>query len=194
MSLKEQVYSILIVSSAENFNTALSALLPESKYTPIHIVSNISTAKRELAERPFDFVLINSPLPDDIGTRFAIDTSNNGETVVLFIVRAELYNEMYDKVAEHGVFVLSKPTSKPTITTALSWLSSARERLRKAEKKTLSIEEKMEEIRIVNRAKWLLIDELKMDEPGAHRYIEKQAMDRCVTKRIIAEEIIKTYS
>ena len=194
MSLKEQVYSILIVSSAENFNTALSALLPESKYTPIHIVSNISTAKRELAERPFDFVFINSPLPDDIGTRFAIDTSNNGETVVLFIVRAELYNEMYDKVAEHGVFVLSKPTSKPTITTALSWLSSARERLRKAEKKTLSIEEKMEEIRIVNRAKWLLIDELKMDEPGAHRYIEKQAMDRCVTKRIIAEEIIKTYS
>lgn len=194
MSLKEQVYSILLVSSAENFNTALSALLPESKYTPIHIVSNISTAKRELAERPFDFVLINSPLPDDIGTRFAIDTSNNGETVVLFIVRAELYNEMYDKVAEHGVFVLSKPTSKPTITTALSWLSSARERLRKAEKKTLSIEEKMEEIRIVNRAKWLLIDELKMDEPGAHRYIEKQAMDRCVTKRIIAEEIIKTYS
>ena len=147
-----------------------------------------------MAERPFDFVLINSPLPDDIGTRFAIDTSNNGETVVLFIVRAELYNEMYDKVAEHGVFVLSKPTSKPTITTALSWLSSARERLRKAEKKTLSIEEKMEEIRIVNRAKWLLIDELKMDEPGAHRYIEKQAMDRCVTKRIIAEEIIKTYS
>lgn len=194
MSLKEQVYSILLVSSAENFNTALSALLPESKYTPIHIVSNISTAKRELAERPFDFVFINSPLPDDIGTRFAIDTSNNGETVVLFIVRAELYNEMYDKVAEHGVFVLSKPTSKPTITTALSWLSSARERLRKAEKKTLSIEEKMEEIRIVNRAKWLLIDELKMDEPGAHRYIEKQAMDRCVTKRIIAEEIIKTYS
>ena len=194
MSLKEQVYSILLVSSAENFNTALSALLPESKYTPIHIVSNVSTAKRELAERPFDFVLINSPLPDDIGTRFAIDTSNNGETVVLFIVRAELYNEMYDKVAEHGVFVLSKPTSKPTITTALSWLSSARERLRKAEKKTLSIEEKMEEIRIVNRAKWLLIDELKMDEPGAHRYIEKQAMDRCVTKRIIAEEIIKTYS
>ena len=77
---------------------------------------------------------------------------------------------------------------------ALSWLSSARERLRKSEKKTLSIEEKMEEIRIVNRAKWLLISELKMDEQGAHRYIEKQAMDRCISKRIVAEEIIKTYA
>ena len=194
MSLKERVYSVLIVSAAESFNDALSALLPNSKYSPTHLVSNISAAKRALAERAFDFIIINSPLPDDVGTRFAIDTANSNESVVLLMVRTELQEEIYDKVAEHGVFVLSKPTSKPTMMTALSWLSSAREKLRKTEKKTLSIEEKMEEIRIVNRAKWLLIRELKLDEPEAHRYIEKQAMDRCISKRIVAEEIIKTYS
>ena len=194
MSLKERVYSVLIVSAAESFNDALSALLPTSKYSPTHLVSNISAAKRALAERAFDFVIINSPLPDDIGTRFAIDTGSSKETVVLLMVRAELQAEIYDKVAEHGVFVLPKPTSKPTMAIALSWLSSAREKLRKTEKKTLSIEEKMEEIRIVNRAKWILIRELKLDEPEAHRYIEKQAMDRCISKRIVAEEIIKTYA
>ena len=194
MSLKERVYSVLIVSAAEGFNDALSTLLPTSKYSPTNFVSNISAAKRALAERAFDFVIINSPLPDDIGTRFAIDTGSSKETVVLLMVRAELQAEIYDKVAEHGVFVLPKPTSKPTMAIALSWLSSAREKLRKTEKKTLSIEEKMEEIRIVNRAKWLLISELKMDEQGAHRYIEKQAMDRCVSKRVVAEEVIKTYS
>lgn len=58
----------------------------------------------------------------------------------------------------------------------------------------MSIDEKMIEIRLVNKAKWLLISELSMSEPDAHHYIEKQAMDRCVTKRTIAEEIIKTYS
>ena len=194
MSLKERVYSVLIVSAAEGFNDALSTLLPTSKYSPTNFVSNISAAKRALAERAFDFVIINSPLPDDIGTRFAIDTGSSKETVVLLMVRAELQAEIYDKVAEHGVFVLPKPTSKPTMAVALSWLSSAREKLRKSEKKTLSIEEKMEEIRIVNRAKWILIRELKLDEPEAHRYIEKQAMDQCISKRIVAEEIIKTYS
>ena len=51
----------------------------------------------------------------------------------------------------------------------------------------------MEEIRLVNRAKWLLIGELNMTEQEAHRYIEKQAMDRCVTKRVIAEQILSTY-
>lgn len=52
----------------------------------------------------------------------------------------------------------------------------------------------MAEIRVVNRAKWILITELKMSEPDAHRYIEKQSMDQCISKRQIAEEIIKTYS
>ena len=194
MSLKEQVYSVLVVSAAEGFNEALSTLFPKAKYSPVCFVPSISAAKRAYAERSFDYIIINSPLPDDIGTRFAIDTCNLKGSVVLLMVRAELHAEIYDKVAEHGVFTLPKPTSKPTLVTALNWMSSARERLRKSEKKTLSIEEKMEEIRIVNRAKWLLISELKMDEQGAHRYIEKQAMDRCISKRIVAEEIIKTYS
>lgn len=193
MSLKERVYSVLIVSASSRLNAAFSSLLPDFKYDPVHIVSSINSAKRAFAERAFDFVVINSPLPDDDGTRFAIDACNSRETVVLLMVRAELHDEIYYKVAEHGVFTLSKPTSKPTIITALDWMSSARERLRRSEKKTLSIEEKMEEIRIINRAKWLLISEIKMDEPGAHRYIEKQAMDRCISKREVAEEIIKTY-
>ena len=194
MSLKERIYSVLIVSAAENLNIALTALLPESKYAPVHVVSNISVAKRTFAQRAYDYVIVNSPLPDDMGTRFAIDAFCSRGTVVLLMVRGEVHAELYDKVAGHGVFTLPKPTSRQTIITALSWMSSARERLRKAEKNTLSIEEKMEEIRIVNRAKWLLISEIKMDEPNAHRYIEKQAMDRCVSKREIAEEIIKTYS
>lgn len=194
MSLETKVYSVLVVSAAENFNAALSDMLPELKYNPVYTVSSVSAAKRMFSESSFDFVIVNSPLPDDVGTRFAIDCSSSSDTAVLVMVRSEFYPEIYDKVVSHGVFILQKPTSKPTIATALDWLASARERLRKFEKKTLSIEEKMAEIRLVNKAKWLLIGELHMDEPDAHRYIEKQAMDRCVSRREIAEEIIKTYS
>jgi response regulator NasT len=77
---------------------------------------------------------------------------------------------------------------------ALDWMEVTIKRLRKIQKKTLSFEEKMVEIRVVNRAKWILISELKMEEPDAHRYIEKQAMDRCISRREVAEEIISTYS
>lgn len=194
MGLENRVYSILVVSAAETLNTALYELLPESFYNPIRIVPSISSAKRALAEREFDFIIVNSPLPDDIGTRFAIDACRSKNCVVLILVRAELHGEIYEKVYRHGVFTLSKPTSKAMLSTALGWMASARERLRTSEKKNISIEEKMEEIRLVNRAKWIIINQFKMDEPSAHHYIEKQAMDRCISKREAAKEIINTYS
>lgn len=194
MSLKERAYSILVVSAADNFNSAFSALLSDLKYNTVHVVPSVSAAKRVIAERAFDFIIINSPLPDDFGTRFAIDMCAAKGTVVLLLVRGDVYQEVYEKVSAYGVFALGKPTAKNTLLTALNWMVSARERLRTFEKKTYSIEEKMEEIRLVNRAKWLLISELKMSEPDAHRYIEKEAMDRCVSKRELAGEIIKTYS
>lgn len=194
MSLKERVYSVLVASATESFNSSLSSMLPESGFYPVLFVSDISSAKRAIAERSFDFVIINSPLPDDIGFRFAIDLCTTRGTVALLIVRSDIHIETHDKVVDHGVFTLAKPTSKRMIQQAFNWMASTRERLRKLEKSTLSIEEKMEEIRLVNRGKWLLIRELHMDEPQAHRYIEKQAMDRCITRREVAEEIITTYS
>lgn len=194
MGLEEREYSVLVVSAAEKFNSVMSEMLSESGYRQVTFESGINSAKRACSERSFDFVIVNSPLPDDVGTRFAIDVCASGGTVALIVVRADIFDEINEKVSRHGVYALSKPMSKPIVEMALKWMATSRERLRKTEKKTLSIEEKMEEIRLVNRAKWLLISELKMDEPGAHRYIEKQAMDRCVTRREVADEIIKTYS
>lgn len=194
MSLKERIYSVLVVSASEKLNSALKDYLPESHYQPVRVVSNVSAGKRAWSERSFDFVIINSPLPDDAGIRFAVDTCSGSSVIVLLLVRAELHSEIKDKVTEHGVFTLSKPLSRPVLTSAFDWMEAARERVKKLEKKTLSVEEKMEEIRVVNRAKWLLISELKMEESQAHRYIEKQAMDRCIPKKEIAQEIIKTYS
>lgn len=194
MHLKQQIYSVLVISASDPFTRSLTGMLETENYEPVQVVKNISAASRELSERSFDFVLINSPLPDDPGIRFAIDTAGSANMVVLLLIRGEFYEEIREKVAGHGVFTLSKPLAKQTCLTALDWMSVIRDRQRRSQEKALTLEEKMQEIRLVNRAKWLLISELKMDEPHAHRYIEKQAMDRCVSKREIAEMLIRTYS
>ena len=194
MSLRERFYSILIVSATDSFTSTFTDLLPETRYYPVHSVTSVSAAKQTLSEKTFDFVIINAPLHDDVGTRFAIDTCTTKLSAVLLLVKSDIHADIHDKVAEYGVFTLPKPISKSTILHALNWMESGRERLRQFEKKSLSIDEKMAEIRLVNKAKWILISELKMNEPDAHRYIEKQAMDRCITKQTIAEEIIKTYT
>ena len=194
MNLQEQVYSVLVVSASDTFNVSMQTVLPENKFSPVVYESSTNAAKRTMLERSFDFVIINSPLPDDSGTRLAVDCCATKATVALIMVRAEIYALTYNKVAEHGVYVLSKPTSKPIVANAIDWMIATHARLKQLEKKSMSIEEKMQEIRTVNRAKWLLIERLKMTETEAHRYIEKQAMDQCISKISVAETIIKTYA
>ena len=193
MSLKEHVYSALIVSASESFNQNVLKFLPEATYSPTSNAKSISEAQRKVLERFYDLIIINSPLPDDFGAKFAIDTSNNSPSVVLLFVRSDNYEDVYDKVYDFGVFTVRKPLPEQSVTQALDFVKATRERLRKMEKKKVSLEEKMMEIKIVNRAKWTLINSLNMSEDDAHRYIEKQAMDRCISKREIAEEILRTY-
>ncbi len=51
----------------------------------------------------------------------------------------------------------------------------------------------VEEVRLMNRAKLILIKMRGMTEAEAHRFIIKTAMDRCVKKRAVAEDIIRYH-
>ena len=193
MEFTERRYSVLLVSSSPKFNESMLVLLPESRFYPVAAVSDVSGARRRLLESKYDIVIINAPLPDDFGTRLALNICDNSGTAVLLFVKAEHYPDINGRVSPFGVLVLPKPASSQTVSQSLQLLCGTRERLRRMEQKTASIEEKMEEIRIINRAKLLLMEQLKMTEKEAHRFIEKQAMDRCVTRITIAQSILSTY-
>lgn len=142
--------------------------------------------------RSFDFVIINAPLPDESGTRFAIDTSCLKNTVVLLLVRTGIYDTIRYETPCYGVFVLPNPVSIPAMAQVPDWIESARKRLCLFEKKTSASEQKMAEIRLVNRAKWQLSSPLKLSEPDACRYIEKQTMNRCVPNEVTAHQPAQT--
>ena len=193
MIFQEKTYSVLLVSASDKFNSATMELLPMTDFWPVVTVKSVTEAKRKLLEQNYDIVLINAPLPDDFGTRLAIDVCSGSDAGVLILVKSELYNDVYTKVLEFGVMTLSKPVNISMISQTLRILCATRERMRQVGVKQATVEEKMEEIRLVNRAKWLLIECLSMTEDEAHRYIEKQSMDLRISKRQVAENIIKTY-
>lgn len=193
MEFTERRYSVLLVSSSPKFNESMLALLPESRFYPVAAVSDVSSARRRLLESKYDIVIINAPLPDDFGTRLALNICDNSGAGVLLLVKAEHYPDINGRVSPFGVLALPKPATSQAVSQSLQLLCGTRERLRRMEQKTASIEEKMEEIRIINRAKLLLMEQLKMTEKEAHRFIEKQAMDRCVTRITIAQSILSTY-
>lgn len=193
MVFQERTYGVLIVSAASSFFTVMEPLLPSTDYWPVVHAKSVSEAQRRLLEGTYDIVIINAPLPDDFGLRLAISTCTDSSSGVLLLVKNDLYNEIYTKAMPYGVLTLSKPTNSQLIVQSLRVLCATRERLRQMEQKQMSVEKKIEEIRLVNRAKWLLIECLGMKESDAHRYIEKQAMDLRISKSEMAENIIRTY-
>lgn len=193
MVFQEKTYCVLVVSSTESFGTSMAPLLPPTDYYPVVYARSSAEAQRLLAENSYDIVIINTPLSDDFGLRLASYVSSNTTAGVLLLVKSDRYTETSAKVLSYGVLTLPKPTSSQMITQTLGVLCATRERLRQMEEKQLSVEQKMEEIRLVNRAKWLLIETLGMSESDAHRYIEKQAMDLRISKAQVAKNIIHTY-
>ena len=188
----QTVYSVLTVSANEKFNISLRALLNESKFSPVKTVSSISSARRELLSRSYDLIMINSPLPDGNGIDLAVDICSQSSSGVMMFIKNERFADVSGVLTEYGVLTVPVPTSVSIINQSLRLLCSTRERMKKVEQKTAKLEEKMEEIRIVNRAKWALIDRYQMNEATAQRFIEKTAMDECITKRAVAERIIST--
>lgn len=185
--------SVLIVSDSEKLNTFVQKILSENKNPEAVFKKSASTARREILTRAYDLVIINTPLPDETGIDLALDLSEQGTGIVLLCVSGEVAEEVRSRVSDYGIMVSAKPVSKPVLSKQVRYLFAIRDKIRKAEKKAQSLEEKMEEIRIVNRAKWLLISKEGIPEEEAHARINKEAMNRCLSKRLVAEEIIDRY-
>jgi len=193
MPSKKELFDVLVVSRNENLIDLLEEILPPTQFASIIPVYSAGEAKRKLIETPFNIVIIDTPLSDDFGTQLALDISESNSCGVILLVKSELFEQVSFKVEDFGIATIAKPTSRQAIYSSIKILCATQNRLKSLDNKYSDLQEKMKEIRIVNRAKCLLIQHLKMTEPESHKYIEKQAMDRCVKKTVIAENIIKTY-
>lgn len=186
--------SALIVSGTEKGSNLIEDLMRNtSGISDFFYTRNGSEARRMLIENSYDIIIINTPLADEFGHDLALYASTNTVSGLILIVKSEIYEEICDRVEDYGILVLSKPLSRQTFYSAVKLVSATQKRLLILEKENMKLQKKIEEIRLVDRAKCVLIQYLNMTEAEAHRYIEKQAMDMRKTKKTIAENILNTY-
>lgn len=189
---ESSVYSVLVVSPAGRGADFLASVFDAPTFEPVVNALSAGEARRLLSSEQYDLIAVNSPLPDETGIDFCIDAVQGPSGVMLF-VKNDIYEIVSSQCTREGIFVIPKPNTQRNVAQSVTLLCAICERLRKYEKKTRTLREKMDSIRIVNRAKWLLIERLGMTEQDAHGYIEKEAMNRRRTSREIAEEIIRMY-
>ena len=185
--------SALIVSYTEKSTAFITEMLNSASIKQITALQSCGEARRLILERDFDMVIINAPLQDESGESFSRHIASKGMSQAILIVKSEYFDAVSAVCEDDGVLVISKPVNRAAFWSVLKLAGSAQSRLRRIQDENSRLKQKIEDIRIIDRAKCLLISYLSLSEQEAHRYIEKQAMDMRSTKRAIAEGILKTY-
>lgn len=185
-------YRVLVAGSNEKLSDLLSELLPKNEYALLPPVKTAGEVRRLTMDAGADLVILNAPLKDEFGTQLAQDLADKNLGVLL-LAGNEVYEQVCFRVEQSGVITLAKPTTRQSLYIALRALTALRSKLLQMEQKNRALQQKVADIHTVNHAKWLLIQHDHMTENDAHRFIEKQAMDMRLSRREVAESIIRTY-
>lgn len=185
--------SVLIVSGSDKGLELITQLLNSDAKVQVNAAKSSSEARRLINTADYDLIIINTPLPDEFGDNLAVTITEISASGVLLIVKNEMADDISAKVENYGVLIVSKPIIRQVFTQAKKLALASKNRILSLKSENISLHHKIEEIRLVTRAKCVLIQYLNMTENQAHRFIEKQAMDMRTSRLEIAHNILKTY-
>ncbi|MCD8123909.1 MAG: ANTAR domain-containing protein [Lachnospiraceae bacterium] len=184
--------SVLVVSSSEKSGRIIAGLMNPSLCYPIQFEKSGSGCRRRAPDCGYDLIVVNTPLSDEFGHDLAMDLARETLAGVILLVKNDVYEEVCDRVGDAGVLTVPKPISSQYFHQTIRLAAAARSRLADARRENEKLKQKLDEAKLVGRAKCILVERRQMTEMQAHRYIEKRAMDTRSTRREVAEKIIRT--
>lgn len=184
--------ALIISASAKNLSS-VELLLKSEGFNKIVSISSGNEVRRMVSTAEFELIVIDAPLPDEFGHELSIMLTENSAAGIILLCSNDIADSISDKVAEHGVCVVPKPLNRQLFQRSVKLVMATRSRMLGQKKENVKLLTKIDEMRLINRAKCTLMEYLKFTEPQAHRYIEKQAMNTRQTRREVAMRILATY-
>lgn len=184
---------ILLVSKKGKSKDMLVQLLETNSTSQIATAYTEEDAMSLMQRTDFDLVIINSPLEGKSGVDLATYAAEKFTAGILLAVQNKYADLVAKKVEPYGVLVVGKPIVKAFFNQAVKFAEVTRQRVLTLREENISLHNELEEMKLINRAKCVLIQYLSMSEMQAHKYIEKQAMDMRLSKYNVAKRILKAY-
>lgn len=181
----------MIVSAGASSNEYLSARLTELGYVRPVIVPSGTEARRRMLEGDFELVIVNAPLPDEFGHELCAAAADQTDAGVILLAKAAAIDQLMPRMNQEGVLVVGKPFSAALFLQAVHMAAASNHRLQRLRQENDRIQAKLAQLRLISRAKCLLIQYKQMTEAEAHRLIEKQAMDTRATRGEVATALIE---
>ncbi len=186
--------TLLFVQDAAAEPAALGAFAAEQPALALVTADGLDEAERKLVQLDPALVVWQCDAPGLPALRQCVRLAEGSEAVFLLLVRPGTYEAVWQFVQAAGICVMSWPAPQEVFRQTLRNLLLLKKSLRAMQEKTDQLQSQLQDMKRIQKAKSLLMNQLGMSEADAHRWIEKAAMDRCVKKREIAETIIRMYA
>lgn len=185
----------LLVTNSKQSADSLSQILRNEGFVKITVSYAAYSARDKAREsgEEYDLICINAPLPDENGIELSKQLASMTRAGVVIIVPQKNADEVNDLLSPHGVLVIAKPINRHLFHHLLQFTDCFRARILSVERENERLKNMVEDIKIIDRAKLLLVTCLNMSEVQAHKYLEKQAMDLRTSKLSVAKQVISAY-
>ncbi len=183
----------LLYVSVSPIPTELAQLLKRAGYHSYDLAKSAGEARRLINLRQYDEIIIASPLPDELGDKLALDIALDTSSNIIFIAKPEVVSLIEFKMESNGIVVFAKPVSGSLLYKVLTIFKAVDRRMSVVLEKNKKLEDRIEEIKLVSRAKMILMSKMGISEEEAHKHLDKTAKDQRKTKREIALAIIQMY-
>ncbi len=192
MATEEKKYNILVASGDDKLRDFLAQILPAREYEIHPTVKSAGEARRRFISNAYSILVINTPLPDETGLELAEDLSER-PVGILVLSDIQSFDHVCHRLEEFGVLTVPKPLGRQQAYTYIKLLTAFANRIAKMEKANRTLQEKVMDLRVIDRAKWILIRNEGLSEEEAHRRIEQTAMENRESGRMAADDIIRKY-
>ncbi len=170
----------------------LSEMLGNSEYE-VETVTTVS-AVRELDLDLFSAVFFSLPLADESGIKLLDELATNMSTPICAIVRADIPEAALDRLVKDNAYILKRPVSRSNLILAAELLTSFYGKSADMRARISELERKNDELKLMSRAKLVLIETRGMSENNAHSYILHRAMNSQSSISDVCNEIIEEGS
>ena len=182
--------SVVVAEDEAIIRLDIVETLTESGFDVIGQAGDGAEAVRLALELKPNLVLMDIKMPGTDGLQAAEILSEHKVPVVLLTAFSS--PELVERASEAGVFsYVVKPFNPSNLIPALRIALSLHERMTSATNEVDEITEKLETRKLVDRAKGLLTEKMKLNEPEAFRWIQKASMDRRLSMKQVAQTVIE---
>lgn len=156
--------------------------------------TSASKARRVILDEYWDLVMVNLPLSDEDGVSLIRMISEETDYGIIALVKEDDFPAFSETLSGTGALIVTKPILVPMLNQAINMIDGISERIAKLKDENRKLEAKLEEIKIISRAKCLLISKKGVSEEEAHHMIERRAMNSRISLKEAAVTVIRLYS